>query len=269
MSLPEELDQSLTPWLSTLRSPGGAYPLRREGSALVDTTGRIYPVQHGIPRLVIGANFSGGDAKWNRFYDFFAPLYEMNERFFGWVLAGLRMRAEQARMVASLGIEPGSSLLEICTGPGVFQPLLAQAVGTDGRMSALDLSMGVLRRCAQRTRQQRPVPLVIQANGDHLPFADAVFDYVFHFGGIKLFTSPEKALLECARVLRPGGRLFLGDEGFEPTIPKRGWRRQLLMRINPGFQKPPPDLPNQLKLIEQKKVYDGLGFLWTLEKNET
>jgi len=110
---------------------------------------------------------------------------------------------------------------------------------------------------------------VVQANGDQLPFADASFDYVFHFGGIKLFTSPEKALLECARVLRPTGRLFLGDEGFEPTIPKRGWRRQLLVRINPGFQKAPPELPNQFKLIEQRQPYDGLAFLWTLERIET
>ncbi len=235
----------------------------------MDTTGRSYPVEHGIPQLVMDNDSSGRDAEWKRFYDLFAPLYEVNERFFGWVFTGLHWRAEQARMVASLGIEPGRSLLEICTGPGVFQPLLAQAVGTEGRLVALDLSMGMLRRCARRTRQQRPVPLVIQANGDHLPFADASFDYIFHFGGIKLFTSPEKALLECARVLRPGGRLFLGDEGFEPTIPKRGWRRQLLMHINPGFQKPAPELPHQLQLIEQRQIYDGLAFLWTLERIET
>ena len=268
MSASTSLDQVLDPWVSVLRSPGGAHPLRREGSDLVDTTGRSYSGEHGIPRLVMDGDFSGSDAKWNRFYDLFAPLYEMNERFFGWVFTGLNMRAEQARMVASLDIKPGCSLLEICTGPGVFQPLLAQAVGIDGRMVALDLSMGMLRRCARRTRQQRPVPLVVQGNGDQLPFADASFAYVFHFGGIKLFTSPEKALLECARVLQPGGRLFLGDEGFEPTIPKRGWRRQLLMRINPGFQKPAPEPPSQLKLIEQKQVYDGLGFLWTLERIE-
>jgi ubiquinone/menaquinone biosynthesis C-methylase UbiE len=215
------------------------------------------------------SDLTGSDAQWNRFYDVFAPLYELNERFFGWAFTGLHMRAEQARMVASLGIKSGCSLLEICTGPGVFQPLLAQAIGTGGRIVALDLSMGMLRQCARRTRQQRPVPLVVQANGDNLPFADASFDYLFHFGAIKLFTSPEKALLECARVLRPGARLFLGDEGFEPTIPKKGWRRQLLMRLSPGFRKPPPELPNQLKLIERKDVYDGLAFLWTLERIET
>lgn len=243
--------------------------MRREGSALVDATGRSYPMERGIPRLVTDGDFSGSDAQWNRFYDLFAPLYEMSEQVFGWAFTGLHWHAEQARMVASLDIKPGHSLLEICTGPGVFQPLLAQAIGTEGRMAALDLSMGMLRKCARRTRQQRPVPLVVQANGDQLPFADASFDYVFHFGGIKLFTSPEKALLECARVLRPTGRLFLGDEGFEPTIPKRGWRRQLLVRINPGFQKAPPELPNQFKLIEQRQPYDGLAFLWTLERIET
>ena len=269
MAPPISLNQSVDPWVSVMCSPGGAHPLRREGSALVDSLGRSYPIEHGIPRLLIESDLSGSDVQWNRFYDAFAPFYEINERFFGWVFTGLHMRTEQAQMVASLGIKPGCSLLEICTGPGVFQPLLAQAVGAEGRMVALDLSMGMLRKCARRTRQQRPVPLVIQANGDLLPFADASFDYVFHFGAIKLFTSPAKALLECARVLRPGARLFLGDEGFQPTIPKQSWRRQLMMRLSPGFQKPPPALPKQLKLIERRDVYDGLAFLWTLERIKT
>lgn len=234
---------------------------------MVDSAGRSYDIARGIPRLVRKGSLGGEDARWNRFYELLAPLYEVNERVFVWVLTGLNVRAEQQRMVASLGISPGSSLLEICTGPGVFQPWLAQAVGPDGKLVALDLSMNMLYRCYRRTRNQLPVPLVVQGNGNQLPFADASFDYLFHFGAIKLFTSPDDALKECARVLRPGGRLFLGDEGYEPTISKRGLRRRIMMRINPGFRKPPPSVPPELRVLEQKEVYDGLGFLWTLERD--
>ena len=261
--------ENLETWLPLIRSPGGTRALCRHGQDLVDDAGGRYPVQHGIPRLVAAEALRGDDASWNHFFDWFAPLYELNERVGVRLLCGLDLRNEQRRIVESLPIAPGSSLLEVCTGPGVYQPLLAKAVGTQGRLAALDLSWGMVRRCAQRTRRQRPAPFVVQGNGAALPFADATFDYVFHFGGIKLFSSPQHALTECARVLRPGGLLFLGDEGFAPTIRARGWRRRLLLRVNPCFQRPPPAVPQGLTLRKQENVYDGLAFLWTLERVET
>jgi ubiquinone/menaquinone biosynthesis C-methylase UbiE len=104
----------------------------------------------------------------------------------------------------------------------------------------------------------------VQGNGAALPFADGTFDFVFHFGGIKLFSSPDTGISECARVLRPGGLLFLGDESYIPTIPPKGWRRRLVLRMNPGFRRPPPQVPPSLKLEKEENVYDGLAFLWTL-----
>jgi len=53
------LDRALDRWVPVLRSPGGAHPLRREGSAFVDTTGRSYPVEHGILRLVTDSASAG------------------------------------------------------------------------------------------------------------------------------------------------------------------------------------------------------------------
>ncbi len=261
--------ENLETWLPLIRSPGGARALRCQGQDLVDDAGGRYPVQHGIPRLVAPDALQSDDASWNIFFDWIAPLYELNERVGVRLLCGLNLRNEQRRLVESLPIAPGSSLLEVCTGPGVYQPLLAEAVGPRGRLAALDLSWGMVRRCAQRTRRQCPTPFVVQGNGAALPFADASFDHVFHFGGIKLFSSPQRAVMECARVLRPGGLLFLGDEGFAPTIPPRGWRRRLLLRMNPCFRRPPPEVPPRLTLKKQDNVYDGLAFLWTLERAET
>jgi ubiquinone/menaquinone biosynthesis C-methylase UbiE len=106
----------------------------------------------------------------------------------------------------------------------------------------------------------------VQGNGAALPFADKTFDFVFHFGGIKLFSSPDAGISECARVLRPGGLLFLGDEGYFSTIPPKGWRRRLVLRMNPGFRRPPPQVPPSLKLEKEENVYDGLAFLWTLRR---
>jgi len=256
----------LDSWLGDLRSPGGRHRLRRERDGLIDEAGAHYVVADGIPRLLHAKDVVGIDANLNRFYSRFAPLYEHSERVFSRLLIGLDMRNEQRRLVESLPITPGSTLLEVCTGPGVYQPWLAGAVAAQGRVAALDLSWGMLRRCAHRTRAQCPAPLCVQGNGAALPFADDTFDFVFHFGGIKLFSSPDTGISECARVLRPGGLLFLGDEGYIPTIPPKGWRRRLVLRMNRGFGRPPPQIPPSLKLEKEETVYDGLAFLWTLRR---
>ena len=256
----------LESWILDLRSPGGVQRLRREQDELVDESGERYRVIDGIPRLLRDEAVVGADASWNRFYERFAPFYEWNERLIARLLSGLDMRAEQRRMIESLPIGSGGKLLEVCTGPGVYQPWLARALGPHGRLAALDLSWAMLRRCARRTRRQLPSPLCVQGNGSALPFADGTFDFVFHFGGIKLFTSPEAGIAECARVLRPGGLLFLGDEAHASTIPLRGWRRHLVLRFNPGFQRLPPKAPRNLTVEKEETVYGGLAFLWTLRR---
>ena len=274
----------LDSWIPLMRSPGGAHALRRDGEGLVDETGARYAVEGDVLRMTGSDSPVGDDAKWNRFYEWFAPLYDANERWLGRAFSGLDVVAARREIVENLGIDQGSSLLEVCTGPGVYQPLLAQAVGPNGRLAALDLSFAMLRRCGQRTRAQAPTPLLVQANGASLPFGDGVFDAIFrggqrvkglsvlravtqaYVGGIKLFTDPDRSLQECARVLRKGGRLFLGDEGFAPSIPARDWRRRILPRMNPGFLREPPAIPAGLALRKQDWVYGGLMFLWTLER---
>ncbi len=256
-------------WIPLLRSPGGAHALRRHGAGLIDVAGAHYGLENGVLRMTGPDAPVGDDARWNRFYEWFAPLYDANERLLGRAFSGMDVGEARRRIVEGVGIDDGCTLLEVCTGPGVYQPLLARAVGARGRLAALDLSFAMLRRCAQRTREQVPSPLLVQANGSSLPFADGVFDAVFHFGGIKLFTAPHQALQECARVLRIGGRLFLGDEGFSPSVPAKDWRRRVLPRLNPGFLREPPAVPEGLCVRRQEWVYGGLMFLWTLERVET
>jgi ubiquinone/menaquinone biosynthesis C-methylase UbiE len=259
----------LDSWIPMMRSPGGSQALRRRGEGLVDAAGTPYPVEHGIVRMLGAEAPVGDDARWNRFYEWFAPFYDANERLLGRAFSGVDVVDARRRIVEGLAIDPGCTLLEVCTGPGVYQPLLARAVAANGRLAALDLSFAMLRRCAQRTREQVPRPLLVQANGATLPFADATFDAVFHVGGIKLFSMPDRGVQECARVLRTGGRLFLGDEGFAPTIAARDWRRRILPRVNPGFLREPPAIPAGLALRKQEWVYGGLMFLWTLERVST
>lgn len=61
----------------------------------------------------------------------------------------------------------------------------------------------------------------IRADAQELPFADASFDGLTVAFGLRNVVDPQRALAECARLLRPGGRLAV-LEFFQ--IPNPAWR---------------------------------------------
>lgn len=55
-------------------------------------------------------------------------------------------RARLRAIVAGLGIAPGSTVLDVGTGTGVLLPFLAEAVGPEGRVVAVDFAPAMLAR---------------------------------------------------------------------------------------------------------------------------
>lgn len=118
---------------------------------------------------------------------------------------------DQLRLLGDLR---GRDVLEF--GSGAAQGARYAAVH-GARVVASDVSLGMLRQAgAIDARVGSRLPLV-QADAAHLPFADAVFDVVFSAYGAVPFVADSAGLMaECARVLRPGGRLV-----FSTTHPIR------------------------------------------------
>jgi len=54
----------------------------------------------------------------------------------------------------------------------------------------------------------------VQADGQRLPFADASFDWVFSHAVIEHVADAQRYLHECARVLRPGGSMYLSTAPY-------------------------------------------------------
>jgi methionine biosynthesis protein MetW len=160
-------------------------------------------------------------------------------------------------------IRPGDRVLQVDCGPGVLAARLAelgaQVVGTD-------LSAEALRRARARNIG------VYQVNLDRepLPFGDATFDVVLSDSQIEHRVDSERYLDECARVLRPGGRLVL-------CVPNTAhWRvRWWLLRGHfPILPNTPTDwlhlrfftLPDLRRLLSQRGIaiehVDGSASLW-------
>jgi len=261
-----QLDQG---WIDVLRCPMDGAAVRWDGGVLRCTgAGRhVVSANDGILSLLPAGETAGKDARWNAFYDRLAPFYDWNERAGGRVF-GVNALEERRAIVDRLGLQAGMRVLEVSPGPGVYQGLLFERIGPMGRLAELDLSAGMLRQCARRARQRGADPLLVQGNGSQLPFADDAFDAVFHFGGVKLFSEPERALAEFVRVARPGATVAWGDEGFGEGAPT-GWRRRALERMNPGFLEPQPPLPAGIDDAVTYEVMNGCAWFVVAHKVTT
>jgi ubiquinone/menaquinone biosynthesis C-methylase UbiE len=244
--------------LGSLRDPQTNESLDLKNPNLFISSHGEYPIINGIPTLVYPPMLDGMDLQMSQLYRWLAPVYDWSERFFGKIIAGQDMHEGRAEIVRLLNLQKGSRLLEVSPGPGVFQTLLRSAIGENGDLVSVDLSRSMLREC-QRIQGETKAHL-IQGNGAHLPFADCTFDALFHFGGVNLFSEPERALAEFVRVVKPMGIVAYGDEGFASDYPE-GFRRKMMVRVNPGFRKDPPHLPSGLQQVNQHVVYGGLGYL--------
>jgi ubiquinone/menaquinone biosynthesis C-methylase UbiE len=110
-----------------------------------------------------------------------------------------------------LAVKPGEHVLEIGYGTGHCLVQLAHAVGPEGKVSGIDLSEGMRAQAKARLEAENLIDRIELSCGDamRLPYPDEAMDAVFLSFTLELFDTPEipKALAECKRVLRTGGRI--------------------------------------------------------------
>ncbi len=244
--------------LEVIRCPETKMPLKMENEYLVRKDGFKYPIIDGILSLVYPHNLIGADKDWNKFYDLFAPFYDLSERFFGKLLLGLDVQQSWKQTISYLGLKPGMKVLEVSPGPGVSQAFIKEAITDKGNLVSLDLSLGMLRQCKKKQKQLNT--FLIQGNGSYLPFDDNSFDALFHFGSVNLYNEPEKAVKDFVRVVKKNGIVSWGDESSSDKIPD-GWKKKFLIKMNPGYLKPRPLIPDGLVNVKEYEVYAGYGYL--------
>jgi len=97
----------------------------------------------------------------------------------------------------------GGKVLELGCGPGRYVALLS-ALGYD--VVGVDPASFPLWEDIQTHRK---VELISGIKAEALPFPDASFDHVACISALLYFEDAKKALDEIARVLKPGGRLYV------------------------------------------------------------
>jgi SAM-dependent methyltransferase len=96
----------------------------------------------------------------------------------------------------------GRSVLEVGCGAGVD---LARFARGGARVTGVDLAQSAIDLARANFEQQRLQGEFHVANGEQLPFADGSFDLVYAHGVVQYTTEPHRLVMECRRVLKPGG----------------------------------------------------------------
>ena len=110
-------------------------------------------------------------------------------------------------------IVPGSVVLDHACGAGMDLLLAARHVGAAGRAIGVDLTPAMCRQAAQSAREAGLADRVEIREGvfEALPANDASVDYLISNGVVNLAPDKPRVFAEIARVLRPGGQLYLAD----------------------------------------------------------
>jgi len=119
-------------------------------------------------------------------------------------------KARRLLRVLENGDPPAASartLLEIGSGTGA---LLAAAADRFPRVIGVDIAMRWLHLSRRRFLDRGvPVPRLVCACAERLPFPDGSFDLVVSAATLEMTRDPGQALAECARVLAPRGTVLV------------------------------------------------------------
>jgi SAM-dependent methyltransferase len=114
------------------------------------------------------------------------------------------------------GLQPGMRVADIGCGVGTISCWMAQQVGPDGFVCGIDVSEPQIRESAKSAAAAGLSNVSFQvASAYETGLESSSFDLVFCRFVLMHLTQPQQAILEMARLLKPGGILACEDGDFK------------------------------------------------------
>ena len=122
----------------------------------------------------------------------------------------------------SLGaLGPGERVVDVGSGGGIDSLIAAKMVGPSGRVIGVDMTPAMLDKARTSASAAGMTNVEFREGfGESLPVEDGWADVVISNGVLNLMPDKDAALREMARVLRPGGRLQIGDILVQKAVPE-------------------------------------------------
>ena len=132
-----------------------------------------------------------------------------------------------ARLREILEPEPGERVLEVGPGTGYYTLDLAEWTGSDGTVEILDIQQDMLDHTIRRARERGLWNVnATQGDAQQLSYGNDAFDVAILITTLGEVPDQDAVLRELARVLKPGGRLVVGELFGDPHMVTLGALRR-------------------------------------------
>jgi len=118
-------------------------------------------------------------------------------------------------------LKPGERVVDLGCGAGLDSLIAARMVGHAGQVIGVDMTPAMLEKARRSAQAARSANLDFrQGFAEALPVPDNWADVIISNGVLNLMPDKSAALMEMARVLKPHGRLQIGDILVQEAIPE-------------------------------------------------
>jgi ubiquinone/menaquinone biosynthesis C-methylase UbiE len=133
----------------------------------------------------------------------------------------------RARLREILEAKAGERILEVGPGTGYYTLDVAEWVGDDGTVEIFDIQQEMLDHTMRRAQERGFANLEpTQGDAQALPYDDDSFDAAILVTVLGEIPDQGAALREIKRVLKPGGRLVVGELFGDPHMVTLGALKQ-------------------------------------------
>jgi ubiquinone/menaquinone biosynthesis C-methylase UbiE len=132
-----------------------------------------------------------------------------------------QLKPAQDKLLEMIELKPGEDVLETACGTGLVTTQIARVVGAEGRVSATDISDGMIEIAGKRVEKENLTNINLKRmDAEELEFQEDSFDAAVCALGLMYVPDPVQTLSEMARVLKPGGRAGIAIWGERKNC---GW----------------------------------------------
>nr|MDQ3316684.1 methyltransferase domain-containing protein [Actinomycetota bacterium] len=115
---------------------------------------------------------------------------------------------------------------DIGCGAGIDSLVAAKKVAPDGQVIGVDMTPSMLEKARQAAKEAELKSVVFREGyAEALPVDDGWADVVISNGVLNLMPDKDAALGEMSRVLKPRGRLQIGDILVQKAVPESAKRK--------------------------------------------
>jgi len=170
---------------------------------------------------------------------------------FGMVAKTITQSAEE--FIASLDLPAGARVLDVACGTGnTAIPLARRGCIVTG----VDIATNLLEQARARASAEGLAITFDEGDAEALPYGDATFDAVTTMFGAMFAPRPELVASECARVLKPGCLLAMGNWGPGSFVAR-------MFKIGSTHVPPPPGVKPPILWGDDTTVRERLAPYFT------